>query len=75
MVVNEPVAFRDGSHRVGGGDASDVEGQKRLAFRLTTLYQLISRQSTRCLGERFGLSMAGWRVLVQLGERSPRTLW
>jgi len=75
VAANEPVAFREGSHGVGSRDASDVEGQEWLAFRLTALYKLISRQSVRCLGKRFGLSMAEWRVLVELGERSPRTLW
>lgn len=74
MAANEPIAFRSGTLGFGGGDAIDIEGQKLLTFRLIVLYKLISRQTSRYLGKHFGLSMAEWWVLAQLGEHSPRTL-
>ena len=74
MAANEEIAL---GHGVGGfrsERASEVEGRNLLTFRLIVLYKLISRQASRYLSKHFGLSMAEWWVLAQLGEHSPRTL-
>ena len=74
MAAKEEIALGYGVGGFHGEEAFEVEGRNLLTFRLIVLYKLISRQASRYLGKHFGLSMAEWWVLAQLGEHSPRTL-
>ena len=73
MVAKQSAAFPSGIYDIDSS-VSDVESRRLLTFRFVVLYKLISRQASRYLGKHFGLSMAEWSVLGQLGEHSPRTL-
>ena len=73
MVAKQSAALPSGVYDIDSF-ASDVEGRRLLTFRFIVLHRLISRQASRYLDKHFGLSMAEWWVLGQLGEHSPRTL-
>jgi DNA-binding MarR family transcriptional regulator len=45
-----------------------------LTFRLNILYRLLDRQTTKILVDKFGLSLAEWRVLSRLAANSPMTV-
>lgn len=77
MAANEKEAVGneiDDAEHLHSGNVVDIDGNRLLTFRLIVLYKLISRQASRFLGTKFGLSMAEWWILSQLGEHSPRTL-
>ena len=73
MVAKRSAAFPSGIYDIDRA-VSDIEGRRLLSFRFIVLHKLISRQASRYLGKHFGLGMAEWWVLGQLGEHSPRTL-
>jgi DNA-binding MarR family transcriptional regulator len=45
-----------------------------LTYRLNILYRLLDRQTTKILVDKFGLSLAEWRVLSRLAANSPMTV-
>ena len=56
------------------GVNEEVSLDKLLTHRLNIAAKLMNRQSSRFLAKHFGLSIAEWWVLGQLGQHSPRTL-
>lgn len=51
--------------------ASSYESENFYSNRIAILGRLMARTTNRMLNERFGLSPAEWRILIQLAYRSP----
>lgn len=58
----------------GLGEIEEIALEKLLTTRLSIVARLMSRQWSRFLSKHFGISIAEWWMLGQLGQHSPRTL-
>src|SRR5579872_3387991 len=65
---------QDGTARVSAaGDASLLRLEDFLPHRLNVLSSLVSQALTRVYGQRYGIGIPEWRVLVTLGQYGVMT--